>query len=174
MSQLTQEQVREIFDYDAENGVLIRKFRNGCPYNKPTGHKPASHGYGQVQIDGKMYLTHRVIWLWHTGSWPEHEIDHIDRDPMNNRIENLRSITRSENMQNTGLHRDNSSGYPGVSFHKRTGKYEARIMVNNKQINLGLFNTTEEAYLAYQLAKIEYHPNSPIAQQYLREITLAA
>lgn len=172
---LTQERVRELFDYDYENGWLIRKKDNhGRVVNRPCGHKPSrSHGYGEVWIDGKAYKVHRIIWLWYYGECPEHEIDHIDQSRMNNRIENLRVVSSSENKQNLGLKRNNSTGFPGVYFNKQRNKFMAYIGVNNKHIYLGLFNTAEEAFLAYQLAKIEHHPTSPIAQQYLRELTLA-
>lgn len=173
MSTLTQEQVKELFGYDAENGILIKKLRRGRTYNKPCGHNPRSDGYGSVNIDGKMYKTHRVIWLIHYGSWPDGEIDHLDRNKMNNRIDNLRSVCSSENQHNIGLFKNNSTGYPGVSWYKPLEKYRAQIMVNNEQKHLGYFDTAEEAFLAYQIAKIEYHPSSPTAQEYLQELTLA-
>ena len=172
---LTQERVQELFDYDRENGWLIRKKdERGRVVNRPCGHKPISKGYGQVGIDGKTYFSHRVIWLLVYGSWPEHEIDHLDRNPMNNRIENLRAATPSENQQNHGLQRNNSSGYPGVHFNKKRNKYHAQIAVNGKDIFLGYFATAEEAFTAYMIAKIKYHPSSPIAKEYLRELTYAS
>ena len=171
---LTQERVRELFDYDYENGWLIRKqTRAGIPWNKPCGHKPICNGYGRVCIDGKGYFAHRIIWLWHYGSWPSNQTDHLDRNKINNRIENLRDATGSENEQNKGLKGTNSSGFPGVSWHKRDKKYQAYIKINKKQIHIGCFTAAEEAHLAYQLAKIKYHPTSPIAQEYYRELTLA-
>lgn len=165
------ERVRELFDYDEDNGWLIRKFKLGK--RKPVGHKPLRNGYGRVEIDGKTYYTHRLIWLWVHGSWPDGEIDHLDRDPMNNRIGNLRVVTRVENNHNRGMNRNNSSGYPGVSWYKQEKKYVAQIKINNKNRKLGYYTTPEEAFLAYQLAKIELHPSSPAAQEYLRELTLA-
>lgn len=169
---LTQERVRTLFDYDSKNGILLRKFKSGKL--KPGGHKPThSRGYSRILVDRKLYFTHRVIWLWHHGSWPEGEIDHIDRNLMNNRIDNLRDVSRSENKHNRGLQRNNSSGYLGVSWNKQREKYQAHIKVNSKKIFLGRFDTTEEAYLAYQLAKIKLHPTSPLAQEYYRELTLA-
>lgn len=169
---ITQELVRELFDYDGDKGILIRKsFKNGK--RKPVGHKPIhSQGYGQVRIGGKMYFTHRIIWLWNFGELPEF-IDHLDRDRMNNRLDNLRTATKQQNNHNHGLHGNNSTGFPGVSWHKPAKKYKAEISINNKNLYLGLFAAAEDAFLAYQLAKIELHPSSPIAQEYYRELTLA-
>ena len=140
--------------------------------NRPCGIKPNRNGYGRVNIDGQTYLAHRIVWLWHYGFMPGF-IDHIDRNRMNNLIENLRDVSISENSHNRSMNRNNTSGYTGVIFNKRANKFMARIWENNKQIHLGLFNTREEAFLAYMLAKIKYHPTSPIAQEYLRELTLA-
>lgn len=172
MSELTYERAIEIFRYDAENGLLERKLPSGRW--RACGHKPNRFdGRSQIRIDGKKYFAHRVIWLLVYGSWPEHEIDHLDRNPLNNRIANLRAATPSENQHNKGLYGNNSSGYPGVCFDKWANKFMAQIGVNGKNTNLGRFNTAEEAFLAYQLAKIEHHPSSPIAQEYLRELTVA-
>lgn len=168
---LTYERAIEILQYDAENGVLMRKLISGRW--KICGHKPRrSDGRGEVRIDGKSYLAHRLIWLLVYREWPEF-VDHIDRHPMNNKIENLRATNRTENMHNLGMYKNNSSGYLGVSLFKRRNKYQARIMLNGKRIHLGYFNTAEEAFTAYMLAKIQYHPSSPDAQEYLKELTLA-
>lgn len=174
LTNLTQADVKALFDYDAENGILIRKtFGNGCPYNKPVGHKPACDGYGQVRVGDSMYKTHRIIWLWCKGSWPKFEIDHIDKNKMNNRIENLEDVEHKRNQQNREIQSNNTSGYSGVSFHKPAGKYVARIKNSGELTHLGLFNTPEEAFLAYMLGKIKYHPTSPISEEYLRELTYA-
>lgn len=169
---LTQAQVRELFDYDSENGILIRKtFKSGK--RKPCGHRPILNGYGYVKIHGKKYLAHRIIWFWYYDSMPNGEIDHIDRDRINNRIENLRVVSRTENLHNCKLSSNNTSGFPGVTWDKQRNKYRAQIRADNKLIRLGQFAAAEEAYLAYQLAKIELYPSSPIAQEYLKELTFA-
>ena len=168
---LTYERVVEVFRCDAETGVLERKLKSGRW--KVCGHKPIhSTGYGRVGINGKLYLAHRLIWLLTYRTWPKF-IDHIDRNLMNNRIDNLRSATRQENNHNRGMNKNSSSGYPGVSFFKRDNKWMAYIRVNSKQIFLGYFDTPEEAFTAYMLAKIEHHPTSPDAQEYLCELTMA-
>lgn len=170
MSELTYERAIELFRYDGVNGVLMRKLKSGrwkvC--GDTSNH---SHGYGYVRVDGKSYLAHRLVWLLVYREWPD-EIDHIDRDRMNNRLNNLRAVTRNENMHNQRMSKNNSSGYPGVCFHKQRNKYMANIGVNGKRTHLGLFPTAEQAFTAYMLAKIQYHPSSPDAQQYLRELTI--
>lgn len=168
---LTQSDVKAQFDYDAENGWLIRKKDEyGRPYNKPAGHNPDCCGYGNVRINGKVYRVHRIIWLWHKGTWPQFEIDHIDQNKMNNRIENLRDVDSKENNHNRGIQSNNTSGFPGVCLHKASGKYVAKIKNSGEITHLGLFITPEEAFLAYMLGKIQFHPTSPDAKQYLREL----
>lgn len=175
LTNLTQADVRHLFDYDAENGILIRKtFRNGCPYNKPVGHKPSQDGYGAVRIGRTIYRTHRIIWLWYYGTWPQYEINHIDRNRINNKIENLEDVDCGRNSHNKGIYKNNKMGLPGVSIHKPNGKFKAQIQNNYKKESLGYFDTAEEAFLAYQLAKIKYHPESPDAKEYLRELTYAS
>lgn len=168
---LTQAQLKAEFDYDVKNGWLIRKtFRNGCPYNKPSGNKPTCLGYGQIRINKKRYLTHRLIWLWHKGQFPTKFIDHIDRNPMNNRIENLREADHSINGHNQKILKNNSSGFPGVCWDTGRGRYMVKIKINNKTKFIGRYNSYEEAVLAAKLAKIQYHPTSPDAKKYAEEL----
>lgn len=168
---ITQELVRELFDYDGDNGLLIRKLKYGKPYNKPCGIKPNADEYGLVNVGGKNYLAHLIIWLWHHGPLPGF-VKHLDKIPMNNCIENLVAEVNSENQRNHRLHIDSTSGYPGVSLDKDAKKYQARIRVNNEPINLGLFDTAEEAFRAYMLAKLEHHPSSPAAPAYYRRLII--
>ncbi len=72
-------------------------------------------------------------------------VDHIDGDKLNNRIDNLRYVTKSQNAMNLSMHVDNTSGAKGVTYHKKSKKWMARIMINGKQINIGLYKTIEEA-----------------------------
>ena len=114
-----------------------------------------SNGYRRVKINYKTYLYHRVVYYLHNDGWKIHDssmdnhIDHIDRDRLNNNIENLRVVTNQQNHFNTNA--------KGFSFHKAIGKYEARIMVDGKRKHLGLFETEYEARNAYLDAKAKYH-----------------
>ena len=112
-------------------------------------------GYRQVKINYKIYLYHRVVYFIHNDDWKIHDtcrdnsIDHIDRDKLNNNIENLRVATHQQNMWN-----QNSKGY---CFRKASGKYHARIMVDGEQKHLGMFVSEDEARNAYLDAKAKYH-----------------
>jgi hypothetical protein len=146
---LTAEYVRELLDYDPENGALTWKRSDRPGWNgKPAG-KQFARGQSQIQIGGRgrMYLIHRIIWLMQTGEWPPHQIDHIDGNPSNNRWSNLRLATASENCMNRGLRPDNSTGFPGVS-KRRGGSFRAYINKQGKREYLGDFDTAERAYAA--------------------------
>ena len=102
-------------------------------------------GYTSIMISGKNYRAHRLAWLYVYGYLPEHEIDHIDRDKSNNKIDNLRHVSCSCNKRNVGLRQDNTSGIKGVYWDKQSDKWRAQITANNKQHHLGLFTDFTEA-----------------------------
>lgn len=107
-----------------------------------------SNGYRQVKLNGKPYKEHRVIWELHNGPIPEGlEIDHINRVRDDNRIENLRLATRSENSLN--------NGHKGVHFNTQYGDWRAKIMIQGKSHYLGSYDTEEEARAAYVKARAE-------------------
>ena len=108
--------------------------------------------------DGKLYLAHRLAWLYVHGSFPEHHIDHINRDRADNRISNIREATPAENRQNASLQRNSTSGFSGVSWTKRERRWRARIVVNSREIGLGYFVDKQSAADAYAEAKKQFHP----------------
>lgn len=107
----------------------------------------SSNGYLHTKIGLKFYRVHRLIFAMHKGYFPL-LVDHIDRNKLNNKIENLREATKSENNINSGFKKNNTSGYKGVYFHKQTQKWAARAQRNYKQNWIGLFDTPEEAHQA--------------------------
>lgn len=173
LNNLTQADVKTLFDYDVENGWLVWKIgQYGIP-NQPAGNKPISNGYGIIEINGKKYRAHRIMWLWHKGTFPPKFIDHIDQNRMNNRIENLRLSDSRTNQHNCKTRKNNNSGFPGVHWYSRVKKYRVGIRADNETHHIGYYDTLEEAIHAAKLAKIKYHPTSPQAMEYLRELSIS-
>lgn len=156
---IQQDQLVSEFDY--RDGDIIRRKDNkhmGCKSN--SGNKI----YIKIWADGRLYFAHQLVFLWHHGYVPD-VIDHIDGDSLNNRIENLRAVTRSQNAQNCSKRPKNTSGYKGVYWRKKEQVWSAQITVDYKCKNLGRFETKEEAYLAYQAAAAKYHTTNPEAKE---------
>jgi hypothetical protein len=120
-------------------------------------------GYLAFRILGKIRRAHRLAWFMVHGEWPEEYIDHINGIKTDNRIANLRSVTQSVNMQNLRTANcRNSTGYLGVSWDRKRGKYRAIIGVNGKNLTLGWFDEPEVAHQAYLDAKRKLHPGCTI------------
>jgi hypothetical protein len=113
-------------------------------------------GYRTVYVDGALRYAHRVIWKMTHGSDPD-SIDHVDGNLANNRPDNLREATHSQNMMNAKLHASNTSGAKGVSLQKDHGMWRAYISLNRRSIRLGQFSTFNEAKLAVDLARTQLH-----------------
>ncbi len=117
----------------------------------------SSHGYKVGAIWNKLYRAHRVIWAMIYGRWPKNEIDHIDHDPINNVIENLREVTHKENGRNQKRPSNNKSGHVGVRWQKQTETWSAEIMVDNKNISLGCFACIDDAVIARQASEMKHN-----------------
>jgi hypothetical protein len=119
--------------------------------------------YRSISIDGTSYLEHHLVWLIHRGAWPTRFIDHINGDPSDNRIENLREVTQAENIQNQrrGQKSNKSTGLLGVTL-RPNGRATSRIWVNGKNLFLGNFDTPDEAQRAYIDAKRKLHPGNTL------------
>jgi len=113
-------------------------------------------GYRIIMIGGKNYKAHRLVWLHQNGKWPDGVIDHINRIPCDNRIENLRDVSQLLNGQNRGVPKHNRSGHRGVSFIKARNKWYASITFNGATINLGLHETLEKAVDARKTGEASY------------------
>ena len=176
--ELTAEIARELLTYSPDTGKLFWKERPVKYFKNPNYAKSWNTRWagkealtainrkksGQIsRLDGKLlnkdYYTHRIAWLIYYGEWPKNQIDHINQDPTDNRIENLRDVTQAENQKNRTLYNNNTTGYLGVSKHH--GKYRARIRINNIDKHLGYYDTVEEAAAVRAVASINYnfHPN---------------
>ena len=158
---LTAERLRDLLHYDPETGVFT--WRIGASKRVRAGDIAGfvnGTGYWLIGVDGRKYRAHRLAWLWVYGAWPSKDLDHIDGCRNNNRIFNLREATISENRQNQREARSNnkSSGFLGVTHHKQSNAWMARIVINGKTIHLGLFKEPEITHAAYVSAKRKHHP----------------
>lgn len=152
---LTVERLREIFDYDATSGFFLRKStdkRRRGPATKLAGWTDAK-GYLRIQVDGKTYGAHALAWLYVYGKLPAAQIDHINARRADNRIENLRTCDTQQNCAGRLLRKDNATGFKGVS--RINGRWRARIRVNYRGIDLGRYDTAEDAARAYDSAAIQ-------------------
>ena len=159
-SSLTQARLRELLVYDEETGVFTWKVTVGSRAiagSVVPGCKTDS-GHLYIQVDKQRHRAHRLAWLYVYGQLPFLEVDHINRNPADNRISNLRLATPSENAQNSGVRRDNKSGVRGVSWYSQTQKWMAKITVNGKQKGLGYYKSLEDAKNAYLAAARESFP----------------
>lgn len=139
------------FDYNPETGELLRVHSGG--ERIPSGTE--CNGYMRTCINGKLYYNHRIAWAHYYREQPPEYIDHINRVRTDNSIKNLRACTLSQNQYNRKIGKNNTTGYIGVSLHKKTGKYIATIYKNSKPIYIGLYKTPEEAADAYERKKAE-------------------
>ena len=152
------EEIREYISYNEISGDLtwIKRPANNTKIGTIAGNANITNGYIAVEFKYVPYKAHRIAWFLKTGEQPN-EIDHWDGDGFNNTWDNLRNATRSQNQHNRGKQRGNSSGYKGVTYIETANKWRARIMLNNKSIHLGYFDTPELAHLAYCKAADEHH-----------------
>lgn len=144
MTELSIEYLRQILSYDSQTGAF--------KWNKTNRKKVGiiHRGYLRIQLNKKKYMAHRLAWAIFYGEWPVHDIDHINRITLDNRIDNLRQATKQQNNQNTKTRKDNSSGYKGVSvLSSGRRRYRADISINGKNKYIGVFFTPEEARDAY-------------------------
>ena len=118
-------------------------------------------GYLHMRHGNKTLRAHRIAWLLTTGEWPKGQIDHINGDKADNRIENLRVVTAQENNRNTPLRKNNRSGRTGVFWYPRYNRWLAKIAVGGKNKHLGYFDSYDEACVAREAAERElgFHKN---------------
>lgn len=154
---LTAERVRELLDYEPETGAFTwRANRSNVKAGSRAGCARAD-GYRGIRIDGRRYHEHRLAFLWMTGEWPAADVDHINGATGDNRWYNLRAASRSQNMVNSRMRRNNSSGTRGVAWHAAARKWVANISVDGRTKYLGIYETKEAAAAAYARAMVARH-----------------
>jgi hypothetical protein len=151
--------LRTVVLYNPATGVISylprENDQRSFAYSGKEAGKLDGRGYRQIRVEGHVVLAHRLAWALMTNEWPESQIDHINGDTLDNRWINLRLATRSQNMANTKLRRDNKTGFKGVVRSRTPGKFYAQIGFHGRTINLGTFDSAEEAAQAYRTAARE-------------------
>jgi hypothetical protein len=159
MDKLNQQELREYLNYNPTTGIFTWLKKTGIKCKINIGSEAGTtneNGYGCITIKGKPIRTNRAAWIYMNGPIsPGIIIDHEDRNPANNRIDNLRPVTPCQSSYNTRKRSHNKSGYKGV--RRKRNKWQATIVYNKKAISLGVYSTPEEAYAAYCAASIKYH-----------------
>lgn len=150
--------LREVLDCDPSSGRITwrTKYCQKIVVGADAG-VIDRHGYRIICVDGLKYFAHRIVWAFTHDDWPPSELDHIDGNPLNNSISNLRVAERAQNLRNQGLRKCNVSGHKGVSWNKTYNKWQARIQVDKKQLWLGLYDSVDEAAEQYKKAALKHH-----------------
>ena len=171
----TPETLRKLLSYDPDTGLLMWKRRPLEMFATKNAFKSWNtrycgnlafgsidgRGYRQGAIFSKYCLGHRVAYAVYYGVWPVGDIDHINGDKVDNRIENLREATQTENSRNMKIPTTNTSGVIGVSWDKKARRWRAGITAAGKQVYLGTFESFDDAVAARKAAEVKYgyHPN---------------
>lgn len=146
------ERLRECLVYDPTSGLF--RWKSGRCALKVAGTRE-SHGYIRIKLDGISLAAARIAWAMMTGEWPEHDIDHWDRDKGNNRWGNLRLATDAQNKANSKLDRRNTAGLKGAVYRAKRRRWRAQIIIAGKARHLGYFSTPQGAHAAYMAAALE-------------------
>lgn len=157
MHSISLSEILETFELSPEYELIRKKSRNSRYVGKPAG-TISSKGYVKIQLNGRMYSAHRLIYQIANSIdilSADIQIDHIDGDKQNNNPNNLRLATNQDNQRNVKIQRNNTSGFKGVTYEKNRNKWKASIYDGTRRINLGRFNSPEDAHLAYKTKAIE-------------------
>ena len=162
---LTTAKLKRLLHYNPATGVWTWRVSLG---SRPAGGVAGGvykNGYRYISVDGVVYLASRLSWKYMTGKWPKNQVDHKNRVKDDNRWRNLREATQSQNNQNKGLQKNNSSGVTGVCWHKSLSKWVAYTKLGGRQIYLGSFASFDAAVSRRRRAEKEhYGAFSPIKE----------
>ena len=153
---LTQERLKELFNYNPETGLFTRILNVANVHAGDVAGWIRDNGYIDISVDNKKWRAHILAWFFTYGEIPKLDIDHINGNRIDNRISNLRLANRSQNNENRKCAQSNNkTGLMGVCAKRK--KWRATIVINGKQTNLGVFDTQEDAHQAYLNAKRKHH-----------------
>lgn len=153
---ISQATLKDHLWYDPVVGLFLRK----KSYNEKHAGRfvttKDNDGYIQINIEGKKYRAHRLAWLYMYGKFPEGQLDHKNRIRWDNSIGNLRECSFSQNHANKPCMKNSKTGIKGVQMTP-AGRYRARVKVNGKKINLGVYDDAEKAHAIYMEKLKEVH-----------------
>ncbi len=153
--------LRKLFKYNKRTGVLSWRKRDRNLTGVEAGGIDRRIGYRRVNIKHRLYLAHRIILAIVNGSWPSEQVDHINGNRSDNRLSNLRTVSRDENLLNKSMYSNNKTGVTGVNWHKQHRKWYVGIRANKKSKFVGLFDDLPSAIAARKSAErtYGYHQN---------------
>ena len=161
---LDQKILKRLLRYDPKTGIFVWRRRPGVPHNSRYAGRVAGFDwqpanteivYRSIRIFDWPFLGHRLAWLYMTGSWPKHQVDHADMDGLNNRWKNLRAATKQQNSLNRGASKRSSTGLKGAYVYG--SRFRSQIKIGSKLIYLGAYDTPQAAHEAYMVAAREHH-----------------
>lgn len=170
---ITHKELLDEVDYNPKTGLMVwKRNRHGVRKGTVVG-SITSNNYRSVYILGEKYLVHKLIWFYITGEYPDHIVDHIDRNSLNNKWDNLRKSDKINNARNTNLYKTNTSGVMGVNFCNTHNKWKVRLRANGKRLSFGYYENLDEAVIARYNAERKYGWHDTIKETssylYLRE-----
>jgi len=159
VGELTHSELLSLLEYGPETGFFRWRIRTNPRAAAGQIAGVVSNGRRYIRINRKRYAAHRLAYFYVYGKWPANEIDHINRNPDDNRISNLRDATRSQNLFNCG----NKPDAPprGIDWYKQTSRWRVRIKRDGKQYALGYFKNIEDAIQARLAAEHKFFPEFP-------------
>lgn len=163
---ITQERLKSLLTYDPDTGEF--RWRVNRTGGVRAGDRAGSFDterYLIMRVDGRYYRGHRLVWLYVHGQWPAYHIDHINGNPSDNRLVNLRDATPAQNGMNRRKDSRNKSGRTGVTWCVKSKKWRADIGQNGRILRLGRFDTLEAAVAARDKAERKHN-----AAAYIRSV----
>ena len=154
--ELTQAELKKMLDYDADTGLFSSKLAHAKMKVGSIAGTRTVKGYINISINGKVYLGHRLAFLYMTGELPAGQVDHISHTKADYKWSNLREVSHQQNQCNRGKCPRNTSGINGVIWDKQISKWRAQIMINGKNKSLGAFSDKTDAALARKDADTRY------------------
>lgn len=165
LEMISVEELKTFLSYDPSTGLvkwalnLNSRARVGREFGMKRRSKRTFYRFGKIH--GVPYHTHHVAWAIYYGEWPDGFIDHVNHDGTDNRIENLRVVSVSENNKNMRLRKTNKSGHVGVSWFSRDKKWRVQVSVRGRNTHVGYFDNLEDAVASSKAAHEShgYHAN---------------